>query len=83
MFMKVNLLMKDMKSHLAQLLLKIHESTRSDMEFEYSDPTGMPGSGFGYSWLLTNLFEGQSTRGSNKILWTVTNSQCSFTLIKE
>ncbi len=72
-----------MKSQLAHQLFKIYNTTRSIVEFEYIDPSHMADGGLNYKWLLTHLLKDRATRASPKVLWSVTNSECSFTIIKE
>ncbi len=72
-----------MTCKLAPQLFKIHDATRSIVEFEYIDPSHVADGGLNYKWLLTHLLQDRSTRGSPKVLWSITNSECSFTIIKE
>jgi hypothetical protein len=72
-----------MKSQLAHQLFKIHDTTRSIVEFEYIDNSHVTDGGMNYQWLLTHLLKNRSTRGSQKVLWSITKSECSFTIIKE
>ncbi len=72
-----------MKMQLVHQLLKIHNATGSIVEFAYSDPSYTCDGRPHYKWLWTHLLKDRYARGSNKILWTVTNSESSFTIIKE
>ncbi len=64
-------------------MFKIHKTTRSIVEFEYIDPSGGSETEANYNWLYTHLLKDRKTRESNKILWTLTNTDCSFTIIKD
>ncbi len=73
----------DMKSELAHQLFEIYNATGSIVEFEYIYPSTPSGSKTHYKWLWTHLFKDRSTRGSCHILWTVTSSESSLTLVND
>ncbi len=82
MFIMVDKLARELKSPLVHQLLKIHDTTRSIVEFAYIDPSyGIDGRPH-YKWLWTQFLKDRSTRGSNKILWTVTNTESSVTILQ-